>query len=35
MKLPDGNVVEFWSQDMTAYTEGARAGGGPGTFRRE
>ena len=30
---PDGNVVEFWSQDMAAYTEGARAGGGPGTFR--
>jgi catechol-2,3-dioxygenase len=32
---PDGNVVEFWSQDMAAYTEGARAGGGPGTFRPE
>jgi catechol 2,3-dioxygenase-like lactoylglutathione lyase family enzyme len=32
---PDGNVVEFWSQDMASYTEGARAGGGPGTFRRE
>jgi catechol 2,3-dioxygenase-like lactoylglutathione lyase family enzyme len=32
---PDGNVVEFWSQDMAEYTEGARAGGGPGTFRRE
>jgi catechol 2,3-dioxygenase-like lactoylglutathione lyase family enzyme len=31
---PDGNVVEFWSQDMAAYTEGARAGGAPGTFRR-
>ncbi len=30
---PDGNVVEFWSQDMAEYTEGARAGGGPGTFR--
>ncbi len=30
---PDGNVVEFWSQDMAAYTAGARAGGGPGTFR--
>jgi predicted enzyme related to lactoylglutathione lyase len=29
---PDGNVVEFWSQDMAAYTEGAREGGGPGTF---
>jgi catechol 2,3-dioxygenase-like lactoylglutathione lyase family enzyme len=32
---PDGNVVEFWSQDTAEYTEGARAGGGPGTFRRE
>src|SRR3954465_2430490 len=32
---PDGNVVEFWSQDMAEYTEGARAGGGPGSFRRE
>ncbi len=31
---PAGNVVEFWSQDMAYYTEGARAGGGPGTFRR-
>ena len=31
---PDGNVVEFWSQDMAAYTQGARAGGPPGTFRR-
>jgi catechol 2,3-dioxygenase-like lactoylglutathione lyase family enzyme len=30
---PDGNVVEFWSQDMAAYTRGARAGGEPGTFR--
>jgi catechol 2,3-dioxygenase-like lactoylglutathione lyase family enzyme len=30
---PDGNVVEFWSQDMAEYTEGARAGGAPGTFR--
>ena len=29
----DANV-EFWSQDMAEYTEGARAGGGPGTFRR-
>ncbi len=29
---PDGNVVEFWSQDMTAYTSEARAGGPPGTF---
>jgi catechol 2,3-dioxygenase-like lactoylglutathione lyase family enzyme len=32
---PDGNVVEFWSQDMAAYTQGARAGGAPGTFRPE
>ena len=31
---PDGNVVEFWSQDMAEYTEGARSGGSPGTFRR-
>jgi catechol 2,3-dioxygenase-like lactoylglutathione lyase family enzyme len=30
---PDGNVVEFWSQDMAEYTAGARQGGGPGTFR--
>jgi catechol 2,3-dioxygenase-like lactoylglutathione lyase family enzyme len=30
---PDGNVVEFWSQDMAAYAAGARGGGGPGTFR--
>jgi catechol 2,3-dioxygenase-like lactoylglutathione lyase family enzyme len=30
---PDGNVVEFWSQDMARYTSGARGGGGPGTFR--
>jgi catechol 2,3-dioxygenase-like lactoylglutathione lyase family enzyme len=29
---PDGNVVEFWSQDMAAYTAEARAGGPPGTF---
>jgi catechol-2,3-dioxygenase len=27
---PDGNVVEFWSQDMREYAEGARAGGRPG-----
>jgi predicted enzyme related to lactoylglutathione lyase len=32
---PDGNVVEFWSQDMAEYMSGARAGGRPGTFRRE
>jgi catechol 2,3-dioxygenase-like lactoylglutathione lyase family enzyme len=31
---PDGNVVEFWSQDMADYTSGARSGGGPGTFER-
>jgi catechol-2,3-dioxygenase len=30
---PDGNVVEFWSQDMGAYTREARAGGSPGTFK--
>lgn len=30
---PDRNVVEFWSQDMAAYTREARAGGEPGTFR--
>jgi catechol-2,3-dioxygenase len=31
---PDGNVVEFWTQDMAQYTAGARAGGPPGTFKR-
>jgi catechol 2,3-dioxygenase-like lactoylglutathione lyase family enzyme len=31
---PDGNVVEFWSQDMGAYTRGAREDGGAGTFKR-
>jgi catechol-2,3-dioxygenase len=31
---PDGNVVEFWSQDMSEYAAGARAGGEPGTFQR-
>jgi catechol 2,3-dioxygenase-like lactoylglutathione lyase family enzyme len=30
---PDGNVVEFWSQDMVEYATRARAGGPPGTFR--
>jgi hypothetical protein len=30
---PDGNVVEFWSQDMAAYSRGARVGGARGTFR--
>jgi catechol-2,3-dioxygenase len=29
---PDDNVVEFWSQDMAAYTSEARAGGPPGTL---
>ena len=32
---PDGNVVEFWSQDMADYAAGARAGGPPGTFEPE
>ena len=32
---PDDNVVEFWSQDMAAYTSEARAGGRPGTFKRK
>jgi catechol 2,3-dioxygenase-like lactoylglutathione lyase family enzyme len=30
---PDGNVVEFWSQDMEAYCRGAREDGSAGTFR--
>lgn len=30
---PDGNVVEFWSQDMAAYARGAREDGTPGTLR--
>ena len=30
---PDGNAVEFWSQDMAEYTRSAREGGGPGTLR--
>lgn len=30
---PDGNVVEFWSQDMARYAREAREGGPPGTFR--
>jgi catechol 2,3-dioxygenase-like lactoylglutathione lyase family enzyme len=29
---PDGNVVEFWSQDMRGYTSAAREGGPPGTL---
>jgi catechol 2,3-dioxygenase-like lactoylglutathione lyase family enzyme len=32
---PDGNVVEFWSQDMGAYAREARGGGRPGTFRSD
>jgi catechol-2,3-dioxygenase len=31
---PDGNVVEFWTQDMAEYCAGARQGGGPGTLKR-
>lgn len=31
---PDGNVVEFWTQDLAAYAAEARAGGRPGTFDR-
>jgi catechol-2,3-dioxygenase len=30
---PDGNVVEFWSQDMDEYCRGAREHGQPGRFR--
>jgi catechol 2,3-dioxygenase-like lactoylglutathione lyase family enzyme len=30
---PDGNAVEFWSQDMGKYASGAREGGGAGTFK--
>ena len=30
----DGNVLEFWTQDMAEYAAGARQGGGPGTFER-
>jgi catechol-2,3-dioxygenase len=30
---PDGNVVEFWTQDMAAYCASARAGGRPGTLK--
>jgi catechol-2,3-dioxygenase len=30
---PDGNVVEFWTQDMAEYCAQARAGGRPGTFK--
>jgi catechol-2,3-dioxygenase len=31
---PDGNVVEFWTQDMAEYCAGARRGGRPGTFKQ-
>jgi catechol-2,3-dioxygenase len=31
---PDGNVVEFWTQNLADYCAGARHGGGPGTFMR-
>ena len=31
---PDGNVVELWTQEMSEYAAGARAGGAPGTFGR-
>jgi catechol-2,3-dioxygenase len=31
---PDGNVVEFWTQNLADYTREARAGGGAGTFMR-
>src|ERR671931_859344 len=30
---PDGNVVEFWTQDMATYCAEARGGGEPGTFK--
>jgi catechol-2,3-dioxygenase len=30
---PDGNVVEFWTQDMAAYCAEARGGGGLGTLK--
>ena len=30
---PDGNVVEFWTQDMEQYCGTARTGAGPGTLR--
>jgi len=32
---PDGNAVEFWSQDMAEYAKGARERGTPGTFRSD
>ena len=33
VKDPDGNVVEFWTQDMGAYCAEARAGGEAGIFK--
>lgn len=30
---PDGNVVEFWTQDMAQYCEAARSGAGPGALK--
>ena len=30
---PDGNVVEFWTQDMADYCGTARSGAGPGTLK--
>ena len=33
MTDPDGNVVEFWTQDMAQYCETARSGAGPGTLK--
>ena len=30
---PDGNVVEFWTQDMAHYCGSARSGAGPGTLK--
>jgi catechol-2,3-dioxygenase len=32
---PDGNVAEFWTQDMADYCAAAREGGPPGTFERQ
>ena len=29
---PEGNVVEFWSEDMAEYAAGARSGGPRGTL---
>jgi catechol 2,3-dioxygenase-like lactoylglutathione lyase family enzyme len=32
---PDGNVVEFWSQDLGDYARAARAGGPPGSLKSD